>query len=45
MLVDLTSDASDEVTLVTADRELRHRAEALGAKVVEPGWLIQRLEQ
>ena len=44
MLIDLTSDASDQVTLVTADRELRQRAEALGAKVVGPGRLIQRLE-
>lgn len=44
MLIDLTSDASDQVTLVTADRELRQRAEALGAEVVGPGWLIQRLE-
>ena len=44
MLIDLTSDASDQVTLVTADRELRRRAEALGAEVVGPSWLIQRLE-
>lgn len=44
MLIDLTSDASDQVTLVTADRELRQRAENLGAEVVGPRWLIQRLE-
>jgi rRNA-processing protein FCF1 len=44
MLIDLTSDASDSVMLVTADRELRLRAEALGAEVVGPKWLIQRLE-
>jgi hypothetical protein len=34
----------DDVTLVTADRELRGRAEALGADVVGPGWLLGRLE-
>jgi hypothetical protein len=28
---------------VTADRELRRRAEALGAKVVGPTWLLERL--
>jgi hypothetical protein len=44
MLVDAISDASDQVTLVTADRELRGRAEALGAEVVGPSWLIDRLE-
>jgi len=43
-LIDVTSDASDQVTLVTADRELRQRAEALGTEVVGPGWLLQRLE-
>jgi hypothetical protein len=43
-LVDVISEASDEVTLVTADRELRQRAEALGAQVVGPRWLIQQLE-
>jgi predicted DNA-binding protein (UPF0278 family) len=30
--------------LVTADRGLRQRAEALGAAVVGPSWLLQRLE-
>lgn len=44
MLTDLTSDASDQVTLVTADRALRQRAEALGAKVIGPGWLLELLE-
>jgi hypothetical protein len=44
MLVDVTSDAADHVTLVTADRALRQRAEALGAEVVGPRWLIQQLE-
>jgi hypothetical protein len=45
MLTDLTSDASDRVTLVTADRALRQRSEALGATVVGPGWLLELLEQ
>ncbi|MFZ0248439.1 MAG: hypothetical protein WAL61_00735 [Acidimicrobiales bacterium] len=44
-LVAVVADASDsDVTLVTADRELRRRAEALGAEVVGPGWLLDRLE-
>jgi len=44
MLVDVTGQASDElVTLVTADRELRRRAEAVGADVVGPKWLYVRL--
>ncbi len=32
------------VTLVTADRELRARAEAAGAAVVGPRWLLDRLD-
>jgi hypothetical protein len=52
-LVDVIGDASaaaaaaaaaaEEVVLVTADRELRRRAETLGAKVVGPTWLLERL--
>jgi hypothetical protein len=52
-LVDVIGDASaasaasaaaaEEVVLVTADRELRRRVEALGAKVVGPTWLLERL--
>jgi hypothetical protein len=49
-LVDVVGDASaasaasaEEVVLVTADRELRRRAEGLGAKVVGPKWLLERL--
>ena len=46
MLVDVASSASDQVvTLVTADRELRRRAQAVGADVVGPGWLLELLEQ
>jgi 8-oxo-dGTP diphosphatase len=44
-LIDVISDASEQVTLVTADREVRQRAVTLGAEVVGPGWLIQQLEQ
>ena len=43
-LIDVASNASDVVILVTADRELRRRAEALGAEVVGPGWLLELLE-
>jgi hypothetical protein len=44
-LVEVVAEASDEaVTLVTADRELRRRAEELGAEVVGPSWLLGRLE-
>jgi predicted ribonuclease YlaK len=31
------------VVLVTADRELRSRAEALGAEVMGPKWLLERV--
>lgn len=36
--------SGEAVTLVTADRELRRRAEALGAEVVGPSWLLHLLE-
>jgi predicted ribonuclease YlaK len=45
-LVDVIADAADSdhvVTLVSADQELRGRAEALGADVVGPSWLLERL--
>jgi predicted ribonuclease YlaK len=44
-LVDVVRDAPepDGVVLVSADRELRRRAEALGAEVVGPSWLLERL--
>ena len=46
-LVDVVRDAategSESVVLVTADRELRRRAEAVGAAVVGPSWLWERL--
>jgi len=45
LLLDVTSGASEPVMLVTADRALRGRAEALGASVVGPAWLLSRLEE
>lgn len=45
MLVEVAATAPDHgVTLVTADRELRRRAEARGATVVGPGWLWDLLQ-
>ncbi len=44
MLVAAIADATDPVTLVSADRALRQRAEALGADVARPGWLLDVLE-
>lgn len=32
-----------EVTVVTADRALRHRVEAAGARTVGPSWLLDQL--
>ena len=44
-LVDLVERASDgDITLVTADRELRRRAEAVGAHAVGPKWLFALLD-
>ena len=44
-LIDVASTAPDHVvTLVTADRELRRRAQARGANVVGPGWFLELLE-
>jgi hypothetical protein len=46
MLIDVAAQASDQVvTLVTADRELRRRAEVAGAYVVGPGWLLELLDE
>jgi hypothetical protein len=43
-LVDvIAGNSGDSVLLVTADRELRGRAQALGADVVGPKWLFERL--
>lgn len=35
--------AGDEVTVVTADRELRVRVEAAGAESMSPSWLLDQL--
>jgi hypothetical protein len=43
-LVDVVEDADDPVTLVSADRALRQRAEACGAEVVGPRWLLELLD-
>jgi hypothetical protein len=44
-LVEAASNAGDQViTLVTADRELRRRALAVGADVVGPTWLLDLLD-
>lgn len=44
-LIAVTADANSQVTLVSADRALRQRAEALGADVAGPGWLIELLDR
>jgi hypothetical protein len=43
-LLAVAADESGQVTLVSADRALCQEAEALGAEVARPGWLIDRLE-
>jgi hypothetical protein len=44
LLVAVIAEATGPITLVTADRELRQRAEASGADVAGPGWLIDLLD-
>ena len=43
-IVALVAHSNEQVVLVTADRGLRRRAEELGAQVVGPRWLFDRLE-
>jgi hypothetical protein len=43
-LVQVAASSPDAVTLVSADRELQRRAEALGAVAMKPGWLLELLE-
>jgi hypothetical protein len=43
LLVAVAGETAGQVTLVSADRELRQRVESLGAEVVGPGWLIDRI--
>jgi hypothetical protein len=45
MLIAVATDATGPVTLVSADRALRRRAEALGARVAGPGWLLDVLDR
>ena len=42
-LVDQARVAAEPVVLVSADRELGERCRALGAQVVGPSWLLDRL--
>ncbi|WSG60201.1 hypothetical protein OHB12_01320 [Nocardia sp. NBC_01730] len=37
-------DSNRSITVVTADRGLRDRVEALGAHTVGPRWLLERIE-
>jgi predicted ribonuclease YlaK len=41
---DVPAEDEEAVVLVTADRELRRRVESLGAEVVGPKWLLERLD-
>lgn len=43
-LVAVASDATGHVTLVSADRALRRRAEELGADVAGPRWFLDLLD-
>jgi len=43
-LVVEAAGATGPVTLVSADRELCRRAEAVGAEVARPGWLLGLLD-
>jgi rRNA-processing protein FCF1 len=43
-LLAVAAEATGQVTLVSADRELCRRAEALGAVVLRPGWLLDLLD-
>jgi hypothetical protein len=43
LLVAVAGKTAGQVTLVSADRGLRQRVESLGADVVGPGWLIDRI--
>ena len=43
-LLEVISRADAPVTLVSADRALSEQAQALGAEVVRPGWLLERLD-
>jgi hypothetical protein len=42
-LLDVVAKASEQIVLVTADRELGRRARALGADIAGPGWFLDLL--
>lgn len=42
-IVDVVAEATGLITVVTADRELRSRVQALGAETVGPSWLVGQL--
>ena len=42
-LAAIAEAATEPVTLVSADRGLAERCRAVGAEVVDPGWLLERL--
>jgi hypothetical protein len=44
-LVAVAGAATEPVTLVSADRALGDRCRALGADVVGPSWLLERLDR
>jgi hypothetical protein len=44
-LIGVTAEAASHVTLVSADRALCRQAEALGADVAGPRWLMDLLEE
>ena len=44
MLVSFIAATADRVTLVSADRALRQRAEEGGAGVARPGWFLDLLD-
>ncbi|WP_330231698.1 hypothetical protein OHA40_03870 [Nocardia sp. NBC_00508] len=44
MAAAIAEDGNRPVTVVTADRGLRGRVEAIGAKAVGPRWLLDRIE-
>jgi uncharacterized protein YaiI (UPF0178 family) len=43
-IVGVAGPGDEPVVVVTADRELARRARDLGAGVVGPGWLLERLD-
>ena len=44
-LIAVAASAGEPVTLVSADRALGERCRALGADVLGPGWLLDRLDR